>query len=131
MENHILLILRVHNKFKHFQTIQLPSSYVDQLYASETKLSLQRTFAHWRLDFPTSGRGVPRELAPVIAVCEAIMNRGPIPYCTPRIEELSAKFDSPKEIDVSLIGQAAASLSVPLKIGIGNDVQLNILYLKN
>ena len=106
---------------KHFQTIQLPSSYVDQLYVSETKRSLQRTFAQWRLDFPTSGQGVPRELAPVIAVCEAIMNRGPIPYCTPRIEELSGKFDPRSEIDASLIGQAEASLSVPLKIGIGND----------
>lgn len=108
---------------KHFQTISLPSRYVDALYDLEIERATQRSFAQWRLDYPISGIGVPRDLAPVFSVCESLINRGAIPYCSPGVEELALSHNR-KQIDIgSLICDDSASVSVPLAMDVGESAE--------
>jgi ATP-dependent DNA helicase RecQ len=108
-------------QIKHFQSVSLPSKYVEAIYATEPSRMSRRGFAHWRLEFPIIGEGIRQSIAPVISVCEALLNRGSVAYCTPGLEELAQDSFSESVEDGNFLTDPAASLSSPLTIDISES----------
>lgn len=120
-------------QLKHYQSVSLPSKYVDSIYQMEPSSGVRRSFAHWRLEFPISGLGINQRMAPVISVCETLLNRGSVTYCTPGIETLARDISDGVVTNTEFLSDPQSSLSSQFEPDIGitdspEEVQfLNIL----
>jgi ATP-dependent DNA helicase RecQ len=108
-----------HGQSTFFQACGLPAAFVEQLHMEDSKPSLVRAAAQWRLDFPRPhGEGVPTEYRNLLAVAESLLTRGTTPFCSPSLERaLGAASVPPDEAEpvIEAVRRVASTPSCRLR----------------
>lgn len=106
---------------RYYQSAAMPEEFVDAIYRLEASEETISRFAHWRLEFPNSGRGVDERIRSVISVCETLLHRGAVAFSTPGVQKLATEKLSTGITDTNFLSNPRCSLSIPLVGEIPNE----------